>query len=650
VPLGLSTILGLALALSVLLLAAASANPNPPQLRLGQVAEAGGAQAALSTHRWLSETVDSSANAGWYTSLALEPTAPYTPHISYHDPPNDVLKHAWWTPAGWLSETVDSSADVGEYTSLALAPTAPYTPHISYRDDTHNALKHAWRTPSGWLSETVDSSSADVGWYTSLALAPTAPYTPHIGYCDAHTYSLKHAWRTPSGWLSETVDNSGMLGWYTSLALEPVAPYAPHISYFDADTTALKHAWWTPSGWLSETVDNSGFVGEYTSLALAPSTPYTPHVSYRDVTNDALKHARWTPSGWLSETVDSSSADLGWYTSLALEPARPHTPHISYHDADNHTLKHAWWTPSGWLSETVDNSGNVGAYTSLALEPVAPYKPHISYKDADNTALKCAWLAPPLRVLFDEAHDEANTLSWARAQQLIPGHPEWVYFGQLSSTLASEFTLVRNPDAPLTLQLLQGYDALILSAPQTAFTEGEIGAIHLYVESGGGLIVLGDCSLDHPANPLLLDYDIMLDEHCLWSPIPDLGSSFAITDFVSHPAVAGVSSYVTNWGESLELGSGAIDLAWTGTNVWQDINWNSTYDAGSDPTGSFAVVAGYDTGYGRVAVVSDNGFQDDGFGLRGNAPLMQALLRWVTGGPQRDLPCVYLPLVLRGDP
>jgi hypothetical protein len=633
----LAAALGLALALTVLLAGGAASGPGEPPPE--QAADVGAAQA----RRWLSETVDNSADMGYHVSLELEPIAPYTPHISYSDDTNTALKHAWWTPSGWLSETVDNSESwVGGYNSLALEPAAPYVPHISYRDDINTALKHAWWTPSGWLSETVDNSG-DVGWGTSLALEPGAPYTLHVSYSDDTNDVLKHAWWTPSGWLSETVNDSG---WHvhTSLALEPVAPYAPHISY--RSNTWLDHAWWTPSGWLSETVDNSGQVGWYSSLALEPVAPYTPHISYYDGSNLALKHAWWTPSGWLSETVDSSADIFGWGTSLALEPTAPYAPHISYRDTTNDTLKHAWWTPSGWLSETVDSSADVGSGTSLALEPAPPYAAHISYNDNTNVALKYAWLTLHRWVLFDEAHDESNTLSWTRAQQVEPGYPEWVYFGQLSSTLASEFTLVRNLDAPLTPQYLQGYDALILSAPRAEFTSEEIAAIQLFVDGGGGLIVLGDCGLEHPANVFLSDYDIALDEHCIFSPIPQLEGDFAVTEFTSRPAVAGVSSFVTNFGQSLELGSGAADLAWTENDVWQDYNWNDTYDAGTDPTGPFAIAAGYDTGCRRVAVVSDNSFQDDGFEWRGNAPLMRALLHWVTGGPECDLPFVYLPLVL----
>jgi hypothetical protein len=352
------------------------------------------------SRRWLTETVGD-GDAGAYLSLALEPTAPYTPHISYYKSlgsSQGALKHAWRTPTGWLSETVDASGAAGWFTSLALEPSSPYTPHISYYDDGKGNLKHAWWTPTGWLSETVDN----VGSHTSLALAPTWPYTPHISYYDGAKRDLKHTWWTPSGWLSETVDSAGMVGQYTSLALEPTPPYTPHIGY--QGETEPKHAWWTPSGWLSETIEIEGNADRYTSLALESASPYTPHVSFVGSVGEdeiLLKHAQRTPTGWLSETVDSYG-NVGQYTSLALEPTAPYTAHITYVDNTHYGLKHAWWTPSGWLSETVEAtsgaSGDGVLFTSLALEPTWPHAPHVSYYNDADDVLMYAWLAHDYRI------------------------------------------------------------------------------------------------------------------------------------------------------------------------------------------------------------------------------------------------------------
>lgn len=399
--LGMSAGLGLALLLGTVVITGGLL----PQVRAGlepasfAPTVAKGAQAS----GWLTETVDSEGYVGTHTSLALAPSPPYTPHISYFDGwPNYSLKHAWWTPSGWLSETVDSGGvnRVGWYTSLALEPTPPYTPHISYQDRTNRNLKHAWLSGTTWYSETVDWEG-DVGDYTSLALEPTPPYTAHISYQDWTHHDLRHACWTPDGWLTETVDSVGMTGYYPSLALEPVLPYTPHISYdyYDGSKHVLMHAWQGASSWFTEGVDSQGtsWVGDFTSLALEPTSPYTPHISYRDISANNLKHAWWTPSGWLNETVDSEG-DVGLYTSLELEPIPPYAPHITYHDATNDALKHAWWTPSGWLSEAVDSVGDGDGYNSLALEPTAAFGIHIAYYDITDLDLRHAWLERRARI------------------------------------------------------------------------------------------------------------------------------------------------------------------------------------------------------------------------------------------------------------
>ena len=48
---------------------------------------------------WTIETVDSTGNVGWDTSIALD-TSNY-PHISYFDDTNDDLKYAHMISSGW---------------------------------------------------------------------------------------------------------------------------------------------------------------------------------------------------------------------------------------------------------------------------------------------------------------------------------------------------------------------------------------------------------------------------------------------------------------------------------------------------------------------------------------------------------------------
>jgi uncharacterized repeat protein (TIGR01451 family) len=348
------------------------------------------AQDSCWPYSWTVTTIDDWGIVGWHTSLALEPMAPYLPHVGYYASfPSFDLKYALHNGERWVITTVDSSGIVGYYISMALEPASPYTPHISYYDYTNGNLKHAWLSGTTWMAENVDTEG-NVGAYTSLALEPTAPYTPHISYYDITAGDLKHAWLSGTAWLSETVDSKGTVGRYTSLALESTPPYTIHISYRDVTGRALKHAYRGGAEWVSETVDSVGSVGWYTSLALEPELPHTPHISYFDRTNQALKYASWDRTRWVSETVDEVGS-VGWYSSLVLETTVPYVPHIGYYDFTNGNLKHAWLNNKRWLSETVDSEGNVGRYTSIDLvAPAGSCTICISYCDDTNDALKLA--------------------------------------------------------------------------------------------------------------------------------------------------------------------------------------------------------------------------------------------------------------------
>ena len=336
---------------------------------------------------WHVQTVDSTPGVGLYAALALEPTAPYTPHISYYNDINGDLRYARWTGSTWFSQTVDSAGDVGKHTSLVLDTSG--NPHISYQDSSNSDLKYAVWTGSAWITQTVDNTE-DVGEYTSLAL--DGDDYPHISYYDADNQNLKYTFWTGTTWVSQTVDDAPWVGQHSSLALADTAPYTPHIAYHATHThndtwNDLKYATWTGSIWISQTVDGTSDVGKYPSLALDAND--SPHISYYDSTSDRLKYAYWTGSAWNKQTADDGGSimvDVGYYTSLALDAGG--NPHISYLNATGNELLYIHWTGSAWDKHTVDSRGDVGKYTSLALG--VGDNPHISYYDDINRDLKYA--------------------------------------------------------------------------------------------------------------------------------------------------------------------------------------------------------------------------------------------------------------------
>jgi hypothetical protein len=244
---------------------------------------------------WTVEVVPYSGR-GCCPSLALEPLYPYRPHIGYHSGLSGTQSHAYlsgttWCSGTWVWEWVEPPfSEMGSFSSLALEPTGPYTPHTSYRDFLNHDLKYAWKSNTTWLSETVDSEG-DVGLFSSLALDSSAH--PHVSYFDRTNSALKYAWLSGTTWVSETVDRIGKMPewWRGSLALNQAK--APHISYHEATRGNLKMARRDGTVWIIQAVDSGGDVGGFSSLAL--DAVGCPHISYYDATHGDLRYAYIPP-------------------------------------------------------------------------------------------------------------------------------------------------------------------------------------------------------------------------------------------------------------------------------------------------------------------------------------------------------------------
>ena len=303
--------------------------------------------ATLSGTAWISQTV---AEAWGDTSLAFGGDG--RPRISYRA----SLEFAQWDESQWVTQTVASGWQHGWYNSLALEPTSPYTPHISYFDDTDDDLRYIYWNGSQWVSQTVDSAG-NVGYHTSLALDSNR--RPHISYyydnwSDDTKDELRYAWWNGSQWITQTVDNAGrgLSSGRESTALALDGNDRPHIAYYDYRNKDLRYARWDGSQWITQTVDSNGDVGGYASMAL--DSKDHPHISYYDATNKDLKYAYWDSSRWISETVDSTG-DVGMYTSITLDDAG--NIYISYYDWINSDLKYAFGRKIG-VALTGDQSGS----------------------------------------------------------------------------------------------------------------------------------------------------------------------------------------------------------------------------------------------------------------------------------------------------
>ncbi len=348
---------------------------------------------ALPGGAWAVETVDAAPLSCGATSLALEPAAPHAPRLVYYaGSPFDQIRYAWRTAAGWTSEALEE-AGYDLFPSLALEATAPYTPHVSYRSSDFT-LRHAWRGAAGWTFEDLPCANGELIQATSLGLKPASPHYLHIAYniteyagsWDRCYLDVIHLYQTAAGWNSEIVEDGTVGGIFASLALEAGPPHMPHMSYgrrcaADPARTGLIYASWAAGRWISETVIPVGQVNASslrdTSLALEPLPPYTPHIAYEyseyaSENSTFVQHAWLSGTAWLTETIGR-----GHSPSIAIAPGPPYTMHVAYVNIWDGAVTHAWLSGTVWLTETA--TANAGLGTALALEPTYPYTAHIVY-------------------------------------------------------------------------------------------------------------------------------------------------------------------------------------------------------------------------------------------------------------------------------
>jgi hypothetical protein len=108
------------------------------------------------------EAVDQQGDAGWYTSLALDPAG--WPHVAYQAHAAGEARHAWLGPHGWQVEVVDPGPQAGGFASLALLGDEVY---LAHHDLGSQRLELARRDGAGaWSNHVVDGG--DAGAYASL--------------------------------------------------------------------------------------------------------------------------------------------------------------------------------------------------------------------------------------------------------------------------------------------------------------------------------------------------------------------------------------------------------------------------------------------------------------------------------------------------
>lgn len=238
------------------------------------------------------------------------------------------------------------------------------------------------------------------------------------------------------------------------------------------------------------------------------------------------------------------------------------------------------------------------------------------------------------KILFDDSHNERNSISDTRAKILNPEHPDWVSFSTLKSKLIKDFVVENYESGTISASLLKNYDVLVLSAPNDNFSSSEIMSIVSFVNEGGSLCFLGDVGLNGNYNSLLNYFGIKFESSSILGPTAtgqDPGC-LAVSSFINHVSLGIQPQFFMNYGGSFSITSPAIALGSANNLFWRDFDWNKLHDI-NEPSGPFSIFTAAIYGMGKVFCISDNALHDDYLKWGTNDKIFTSAMKWLTAKP-----------------
>jgi hypothetical protein len=262
-------------------------------------------------------------------------------------------------------------------------------------------------------------------------------------------------------------------------------------------------------------------------------------------------------------------------------------------------------------------------------------------------------LRPVIRVLFDEAHQQAWTIRPELAARMLPSHPADVSYARAADLLrARRMDVAAHTDGALTDAALAGADVVVLAHPSEpkweattgtgspVLTADELAALERFVTAGGGLVVLGESEQDkygNNLNDLLGAFGIAIEHATVQDYEHNLNST---PSWVRAELAAGRRGAE---GDLLAGVAGACFYrAGTLRAEGDDVQVLArTAPSATTPRAPLAVAAAH--GAGRVVALADSDlFGDDCLGDLGHATLWTNLVAWAAAAayaePAGDAP------------
>jgi hypothetical protein len=186
---------------------------------------------------WKSSTIDSDYGSGKFNSMAIDsagrPQVAYG-NVSYE---NAGLRFASWLGQSWKLEILEGAGKVGtSMYSVALTLDEKDTPHITYTDLKNQLVKYGVKRAGKWDLEVVDKITK-VGYPDRNGIAVDEDGNVYISYHDFGLGLLKVAYKRDGKWYSEIVDTQSG---FTSCVR--VAGKSVWVTYSDDSGEELRYA------------------------------------------------------------------------------------------------------------------------------------------------------------------------------------------------------------------------------------------------------------------------------------------------------------------------------------------------------------------------------------------------------------------------
>ncbi len=225
------------------------------------------------------------------------------------------------------------------------------------------------------------------------------------------------------------------------------------------------------------------------------------------------------------------------------------------------------------------------------------------------------------RILFDQGHGQAFVIEKNDDLQL----------SGLARTFANQGYEVSSTAHPLTSQLLDQTDALVISGAFTPFSTAEIARIRQFVAAGGRLVIM--VHIASPVLPLLLNLGVDIANGVIREKQQILDNqplNFRTSSLQPHPLTKNLDffSLYGSWPVRPISANGQI-LAFTSARSWVDLSGDQQQSPG-DAVQSFGVLVENRINRGKLLVFGDDALFQNRFLNDNNQRLAANLGRWLT--------------------